>query len=55
MFFLYDLPFPDGEYTAEFFDPKSGASGSKKIVIEQGVTKFRTAQFVDDLAVHIKR
>ena len=53
--FLYDLPFPDGEYTAEFFDPKSGPAGSKKIVISEGITKFRTSQFLDDLAVHIKR
>ena len=52
--FLYDLPFPDGEYAAHFFDPKSGPAGSKMIVIKEGVTKFRTSQFVDDMAVHIK-
>src|SRR5690606_19758867 len=28
---LTDLPFPNGEYTAIIFDPKSGITGSRKI------------------------
>ena len=53
--FLYDLPFPDGEYPAYFFDPKTGPAGMKLISIEDGITKFRTQDFVDDLVVHILR
>ena len=53
--FLYDLPFPDGDYTAQFFDPKRGPTSSRLIAIKDGITKFRTPQFIDDYAVHILR
>ncbi len=53
--FLYDLPFPDGQYEAKFFDPKKGPAGWRTIEIKGGVTKFRTPQFIDDFAVHILR
>jgi hypothetical protein len=51
--FLHDLPFPDGQYEAKFFDPKSGPKGSRKISIKDGDTRFRTPVFVDDMVVHI--
>ncbi len=51
--FLFDLPFPNGQYEARFFDPKSGPAGSKKITIKNGETRFRTPVFIDDMAVHI--
>jgi len=53
--FLYDLPFTDGEYNAKFFDPKTGPMDSATITIENGVTKFRTPVFIDDMIVHIIR
>ena len=53
--FLYDLPFPDGQYTAKFFDPKSGPAGSRKVSIHDGDIKTRTPVFVDDIVVHIVR
>jgi hypothetical protein len=51
--FLQDLPFPDGQYVAKFFDPKSGPKGSRNISIKDGDTRFRTPVFVDDIMVHI--
>lgn len=53
--FLYDLPFPDGQYEAKYFDPKSGPMESVTITIENGITKFRSPDFVDDMVVHIIR
>jgi len=53
--FLYDLQFPDGQYEASFFDPKSGPKESRMITIKKGSTKFRTPVFIDDMAVHILR
>ncbi|MCP4614497.1 MAG: hypothetical protein GY845_37940 [Planctomycetes bacterium] len=50
---LADLPFSDGEYTANFFDPKLGPVGSKNIRIRNGTTNFRAPDFTDDYAVHI--
>ena len=50
---LADLPFSDGEYTANFFDPKSGPVGSRNIRIRNGTTNFRAPDFTDDYAIHI--
>jgi len=51
--FLYDLPFPDGQYEATLFDLKSGPVGSRTARITNGITKFRTPVFTDDIGVHI--
>jgi len=51
--FLFDLPFPDGRYTAKFFDPKSGPVGSRPISIKNGELRTRTSVFTDDIVVHI--
>jgi len=53
MVWLYDLLFEEGEYKAQFFDPKSGPTKSKIITIKDGTTIFRTPEFVDDFVVHI--
>jgi hypothetical protein len=52
---LADVPFPNGDYTAYFFDPKQGPAGSREIKVRQGTTNFRTPNFVDDFVVHILR
>ena len=51
--FLHDLPFPDGQYTAKFFDPKSGPAGTRQVSIKNGEMRTRTPVFVDDIVVHI--
>ncbi len=50
---LSDVPFPNGEYNAYFFDPQKGPAGSRKIRVREGTTNFRTPNFVDDYVVHI--
>ena len=56
--FLYDLPFPYREYGANFFHSRTGPMDSIKsgtITIENGITKFETPVFIDDMVVHIIR
>jgi hypothetical protein len=55
MVWLYDLPFPDGQYEAHFFDPKSGPAKSQTISINGETTFFRTPVFLDDYAIRIIR
>ena len=50
---LADLPLADGQYRAEFFDPKSGSAGARMIRVRGGTTNFRTPPFVDDYAIRI--
>ena len=52
---LTELPFPDGEYEAKLFDPKSGYIGSRKIRIQNGDCIFGTPFFIDDIAIQIIR
>jgi hypothetical protein len=54
-FRLADLPLTDGQYTALFFDPKSGPAGSRTVRIRKGTTNFRSQDFVDDYMVRIVR
>ena len=50
---LADLPFADGLYTANFFDPKTGPSGSRKVSIKAGRAIFGAPGFIDDYVIHI--
>ncbi len=50
---LADLPFPNGQYTAHYFDLKSGPAGSRKRTIHDGRASFGAPIFIDDLAIHI--
>ena len=54
-FRLADLPLADGQYTAHFYDPKSGPAGSRTVRIRKGTTNFRSQDFVDDYVVRITR
>jgi hypothetical protein len=54
-FRLADLPLVDGQYTALFFDPKSGPTGSRTVRIRKGTANFRSPDFVDDYVVRITR
>lgn len=50
---LGDLPFPDGLYTATFFDPKKGPAGFRNVNIKKGRAIFGMPGFTDDCAIHI--
>jgi len=52
-FRLADLPLADGQYTALFFDPKTGPTGSRTVRIRKGTVNFRSPDFVDDYVVRI--
>lgn len=51
---LDKLPLSDGQYRAEFFNPKSGPAGFRNIKVLNGYTAFSIPVLVDDYAVHIK-
>lgn len=50
---LADIPFPDGHYSASFFDPKKGPAGSRKVRIKDGRAIFGAPGFTDDCVIHI--
>lgn len=50
---LTDLPFPDGDYEARFFDPKTGYTDTRVIRIRSGDGRLQTPPFYDDYAIHI--
>jgi hypothetical protein len=50
---LAELPFPDGVYTANFFDPQKGPAGTRKVSIKNGKAIFGAPGFTDDGAIHI--
>lgn len=51
---LADLPFPDGTYVADFFDPASGPCGHRTVRILDGRAVFGMPGFTDDRVIHIR-